>query len=207
MPKGVYKRSNKYKGKYCEGSIHQTDQGEIEVIKNLPREKGKQPRSIVRFTETGYTVNIQRSNIPLNKVKDRRKPSVYGVGYLDTDIKIPMRGSSSIIRRIYDLWANMLKRAYGNYKCQDMYTEVTVDKRWHSFKQFLNTIHMIEGYEEWEKNNGWHLDKDIKEYGNTIYSLDKCVFVPVEMNARAACYKRWHQKSLADVNTNGRIFE
>lgn len=183
--------------KYAVGTKHKTKQGELVVLelinKNLKLGIRNQ-RAVIMFTGTGWTANVQTSNIMADKVKDKRLPTVYGVGYLDTDMKIPARGT--IIRRVYDLWANMLKRAYHdtNTRNWDYYKDVTVDRRWHSFSHFLNTIIDVEGYDLWEKDSSMHLDKDIKVSGNKTYCKDSCKFVTNTENARAANYKRWHGK-------------
>lgn len=185
------------KAKYFAGEEYETPCGKVKILEILPRLKGVSGRSnkraVVRFVESGYTCNIQLSNLPTGKVKDRRQPTVYGVGYLDTDITIPQRGES-IVRRIYDLWANMLKRCYGDRDSRNWsyYKDVTVDKRWHSFKQFMSTIHMVEGYELWEKDSSMHLDKDLS--GSQVYSLTTTKFMTNSENARLACQKRWHGK-------------
>jgi hypothetical protein len=191
------RRSNMAKAKYFVGKEYETKVGRIKVLEIIPTCKGvpgrSNKRAVIRFMESGWTCNIQLSNLPLGKIKDRRKPSVYGVGYLDTDITIPTRGDS-IIRRTYDLWANMLKRCYGDMYSRnwEYYHDVTVDKRWHSFKQFLSTIHLVDGYTAWEKDSSMHLDKDKKE--SRVYGITGTCFITKEENAKLACLKRWHKK-------------
>ena len=102
-----------------------------------------------------------------------------------------MRGNS-IIRRAYDLWANMLKRCYGKYKT--CYEDCSVDKRWHSFKNFLNSLSELEGYELWERGEDVHLDKDIKGKGTRIYSKDTCMFVAASVNIKEGLHRRWHRE-------------
>ena len=163
--------------KYSVGSIHNVEgQGDLIIVEYLPKDlkKGiKNSRAVIRFLETGCTRNIQLSNILKGSVKDLKKPTVYGVGYLDTDMKIPTRESGSEIRRAYDLWANMIKRTV----IDKSYTDVTVDVRWHSFKNFLNSLPELDGYEAWRKGDDVHLDKDIKVKGSRVYSKDTCSFV------------------------------
>jgi hypothetical protein len=139
--------------KYKVGSIVNTPKGKIKILdytsgKRLPNNRRKHARATIRFIESGWVCNVQVTNIASGHIEDCRAKTVYGVGYLDTNMKIPTRGNS-IIRRVYDLWANMLKRCYGGY--DTCYTGCTVDKRWHSFKNFLNSVQELEGYEEWER--------------------------------------------------------
>lgn len=181
--------------KYKVGSIVDTPKGKIKILdytpgKRLPHNKKIHPRATIRFIESGWVCNVQTTNIASGHIEDHRAKTVYGVGYLDIDIKIPMRGNS-IIRRAYDLWANMLKRCYGGYKT--CYEGCTVDVRWHSFKNFLTSIQELEGYEKWERGENMHLDKDIKVKGNKVYSANTCMFVTAHDNIEDTLNRRWHK--------------
>jgi hypothetical protein len=180
--------------KYAVGSIVDTPKGKIKILeytpgKRLPNNKKQHPRATIRFVESGWVCNVQTTNIMTGHIEDCRAKTVYGVGYLDTDIKIPARGTS-VIRRAYDLWANMLKRCYGAYRT--CYTGCTVDKRWHSFKNFLNSIQQLEGYAEWEQDaSNMCLDKDMRVKGNKVYSQDTCMFITKHDNVVDALNRRW----------------
>lgn len=173
---------------------YETPKGLIKILsrtkkQKLPNGKVKHPRAVIQFVKTGTVIDVQTCNIKAGKFEDFMEPTVYGVGFLGSPIRIPARGSNSIIRKIYDLWANMLKRAYGNYKTS--YVVCRVDPRWHNFTTFLNTIHEVEGYEEWEKDSSMHLDKDIKKGYCNIYSRDHCKFVSATENAVDSLKRRW----------------
>lgn len=200
MPKGIYKRKPRIT-KYAPGTVHSTPAGDIIILEYL-HYKDRQNRVVIRFLETGYVANVQVTNIAAGKIKDRRKRTVYGVGYLGSEIKIPSRDSGSIIRRLYDLWANMLKRAYGGY--DKSYSDVEVDKRWHSFTTFMRTIVDVPGYLEWEKGENLVLDKDIRIPGNRVYSRDTCVFITPSENSSDASKRRWATESRQSFNTKGR---
>lgn len=178
MPKLL---NSPYKGKYKVGSTHSTHYGEIAVLEVLDgsRGRGSQTRVVIRFTATGSVRNVQANNISQGKVKDPAAPTVYGVGYIGSDLRIPQRGTSEV-RRVYDLWANMLKRAYGGF--DPAYTDVTVDTRWHSFTRFLNTLELIPGYDAWLSGEDVHLDKDLRVKGSRAYGLDTCWFIPATQN-------------------------
>lgn len=176
------------------GSIHHTKYGRLRIIEKWTQKESKargfsQARGIIEFIDTGYVANVQISNIKQDKIRDRRLPSVYGVGYLDCDLRIPSRDSGSEVRRIYDLWANMIKRCYGNYKCT--YVGVSVDPRWHSFKNFLNCVPELKGYGEWLKDSSMHLDKDIIDPTCKVYSKDTCQFVTAAANVSESSNRRW----------------
>lgn len=180
MPKGIYKRDSKYKGKYKLNSLHDTPVGVVQVLQE-PRQVNSNYRLVVKFVDTGTVLDCQQNNLGRGKVKDYNKPSVYGVGYIGSTLKIPMRGVSEI-RRAYDLWANMLKRSYGNY--DPSYADVSVDKRWHSFTNFMNTLPDVPGYDSWAIGLPMHFDKDLRVPGSRVYSLSTCWFIPPETNLK-----------------------
>ena len=178
------------------GKTYETPKGKIIVldrVKGYKKPNGSvvHPRAIIKFLKTGTVVSVQTANIKNGKFEDYIEPTVYGVGFIGSPIRIPDRGSNSIIRAIYDLWANMLKRVYGEYKGQ--YKDCSVDPRWLNFTTFLNTISEVKGYELWEKDHSYHLDKDGIGDGKT-YSRDTCQFITGGENSRIALDKRWHRK-------------
>lgn len=187
MPKGVYIRKPKAT-KYDVGAVHSTPYGNVVILERLPRAPGKQPRVIIKFLNTGSVANVQSCNLAGGRVRDPRAPTVYGVGYIGSDLTIPPRGASEL-RDLYDLWANMLKRAYGGYATS--YSGVTVDPRWHSFTTFVNTITEVTGFAQWREDKSYHLDKDIKVPGNRTYCKDTCMFVPGVENVRDSSKRRW----------------
>lgn len=180
MPKGIPKAGKRnYTSKYVAGAVANTASGEVRFLElwNAAEAKGRgfsNARAIVEFCNTGFVCNCQLANLIAGKVKDMRVPSVYGIGYLDMDMRIPTRESGSEIRRLYDLWANMLRRCYTP---EPGYEECTVDPRWHSFRVFMNTVQDVPGYSDWCASAGMHLDKDIRVPGNRVYSRDTCSFV------------------------------
>lgn len=185
MPKGIYQRDNKrISGKYAVGTLHKTSQGVLRILEQL-----EAPYVLAIFQCTGYVCKVRTSNIVADRVKNHRLPSVYGVGYLD-GMRIPPRGCEG--RRIYDLWANMLKRCYGGY--DSSYDGCTVDPRWHSYRQFLNSIMDLPGYLEFCAGADVHLDKDILIPGNKVYSAVACRFVPASENIRDSSVRRWARK-------------
>lgn len=195
--------------KYIPGAIVDTPNGRIKVISVKPGKRLKDkrllhPRAVIEILETGTVLDVQTTNIATGKFKDYRKPTVYGIGYIGSTIKIPQRSSGSVIRRLYDLWANMLKRAYMPYK--GSYTGVTVDKRWHNFTHFLNTIQLVPGYLKWEHMSSkrqYVLDKDIKIPGNKMYSMDRCLFVPQEENVRdSSRRRRWRGTNASTLTSS-----
>ena len=179
--------------KYFVGETYNTLKGQMRILERIPGKTSKDgihhhPRCVVRMLATGTVLSVQTTNIASGKFTDYRLPSVYGVGYIGSELKIPARGA--YVRRVYDLWANMLKRAYGEYK--DSYKGCTVDKRWHNFTNFINTLPQLTNYQHWEQGENYVLDKDIKIHGNKTYSLETCQFVPSSENIAESANRRWH---------------
>lgn len=179
---------------YSEGTIHETPKGTVRILKRKPGSKKPvlvHPRLVIEILATGTVLDVQQGNLKAGKFTDYMERSVYGVGYLGSNISIPNRKYNTIIRRVYDLWANMLKRAYGGYKT--CYKGATVEKRWHNFTNFLNTIHLVDGYDRWEKGENMRLDKDIKSGGKCReYSVENCIFVTPTENVSEMLKRRWH---------------
>lgn len=192
MPKGIYERKEKT-SKYAVGTVHDTPAGKIKILEFLRAQTGKRHRVVIRFLETGYVANVQCTNIASGKIKDHRKRTVYGVGYLGSSLRVPPRESGSIIRRLYDLWANMLKRVYGGY--DSSYVDVSVDVRWHSFEVFMSTVIDVPGYDKWERGENVVLDKDIKVPGSRTYSRDTCLFVSPSENSSDSSKRRWASRN------------
>ena len=142
--------------------------------------------------DSGFTTVAKETNILYGKVKDYWRPSVYGVGYLGATFKLPPRSSSDLLRRKYDLWANMLKRVYGNYadKWNADYSDVEVCPTWHNFLVFAEDVQHVPNYEAWVNNSCMCLDKDLAR--GRLYSKSTCVFITNEENLSEASLRRWH---------------
>jgi len=99
---------------------------------------------------------------------------VFGIGINDSNDPIKVNGK---LTKPYSIWKSILQRCYSN-KCHSIhptYQNCTVCEEWLQYSNFL----------KWYENNyveGYHIDKDILIEGNTIYSLDYCVFIPKELN-------------------------
>lgn len=114
---------------------------------------------------------LQRGNVIRGVVRDYYYPSVEGVGYLGTNRKV-----SSL--PAYHCWKRMLVRCYSeNYHSnRGTYRDCSVEKSWHNFTNF----------ESWFDENyveGYHLDKDLLEQGNRVYSKTTCCFIPDYLNS------------------------
>lgn len=136
---------------------------------------------LIKFTQTGYEVKVELSQIKKGTVKDRMFPEVMGIGIVgDSVTKVNGKHTKE-----YTLWRGILERCYNPKKHLKLPTYVGCSVS-ESFKYFPH-------FEDWCNkqisfglldNNGktFHLDKDLLFKGNKIYSEDTCVFVPQEIN-------------------------
>jgi len=105
--------------------------------------------------------------------KDRLFRSVYSVGFLGIGKYNTVNNQPA-----YKRWKRMLERCYNKeYLLNNpTYINCIVIDKWHNFQNFA----------KWFKENcvtGYHLDKDLINLGNKVYSPDNCIFVPQELNS------------------------
>lgn len=105
------------------------------------------------------------------------KRLVCGVGLND----IPMSGKSVALR----YWNNMLTRCYNpKYpRCKNNNRNTFVCEEWLTFSNF----------KKWFDENyvkGYHLDKDLIQKGNRVYSPQYCCFIPGEINTALTICER-----------------
>jgi len=108
-----------------------------------------------------------------------RRKKVQGVGINDATYftrKTSPSGERSVCP-YYARWSIMLKRCYNPYTESErlVYIGCTVSEDWLVFSNFRR----------WMKSQDWQgkqLDKDIKVFGNRVYSKDTCLFVSREAN-------------------------
>jgi hypothetical protein len=122
----------------------------------------------VQFDNGYIAKNVQYMNFKKTNIKDLFKKEVKGVGYL---------GGVERNGKAYACWSSMLQRCYDDKRhiTHPTYIGCTVDEEWHNFQNFRVF---------YEKNykKGYHLDKDLMNIGNKIYSEKNCSFVPREIN-------------------------
>ena len=154
--------------------------GDLEIIGKLKNRKVK-----VRFVDTGLELYAGYANILSGKVKDKLKPSVFGVGFIGAGNYSARDNSGST--RVYQTWHGIIERSYSEefQKNNHTYKGCTVCDEWHNFQNFA----------KWFDDNypcddlRYELDKDIKIDGNKIYSPDTCLFVTKKENLRKAHLK------------------
>ncbi len=88
--------------------------------------------------------------------------------------------------REYNLWWNMLGRAYDKdyHNEKPTYKEIVVCERWRNFQNFAEDINSMYGFNMVDdKGMYYQLDKDFINRGNKIYSKENCVFIPSALNS------------------------
>lgn len=108
-----------------------------------------------------------------------RKP-LYGVGINDFDYSVQTGGSSNkVIWKPYKTWGEMLRRCFDEKRKQTLpsYVNAGCCKEWEVLSGFLDWY-----LEQPYVDGSWQLDKDLLIKGNKIYSPDKCVLIPAEVN-------------------------
>lgn len=164
-------RANCGKVKY-EGKLFPTKQsGNLEVLEYVSATE-----VTVRFIETGYTTKCRLANIISGQIKDRLKPSVYGVGIVGE--KYPLENGKQ--SKEYNVWVRMLDRCYSTTNdTRKTYEGCEVTSSFRYFPFFKEWCHNQVGFGE----KGFALDKDILVKGNKVYSPETCCFVPREINS------------------------
>lgn len=150
----------------------------------------------VKFTNTGYESIVQACDIRRGKVKDKLKPSVYGVGFTgDGEFSTKDRDS-------HQCWVSMLARCYSKkfIARNPTYKGCIVCDEWHNFQNFAKWY-----YENYPKDGEkYQLDKDLSCCGERgkLYSPDTCLFVTAQVNSENA-----FAKSYKFVNPEGEIVD
>lgn len=152
------------------GEVYPTKDGDL-IVENYINAN----EVYIRFVKTGFTRTTTAGNIRKGAVKDLLHPNILDVGYLGSGKYLA--NSRRVKSTAYICWHNILKRCYcAKYQEKyPWYKDCTVDPLWHNFQNFAEWYYQnyIEGYE---------LDKDIKVFGNKVYSPDTCMFVEPIIN-------------------------
>lgn len=119
-------------------------------------------------------------NFKIGKIKNPYDRDLYGVGYHGVG-KWKVKDETGKWSRVYLCWRHMLERCYHEKSAHQYpayYGICTVCDEWHNFQTFA------EWYKarEYEIDGRLHLDKDIKNPGNTVYSPENCILVPQKIN-------------------------
>lgn len=141
-------------------------------------------------------VHTNYGNCKRGSIKNPYFPSVFNHGYLGlmSDGSKPIASVNRKMTREYYLWNHMLQRCYSStyHEKQSTYENVIVCNRWLCFANFLEDLPKIENYELWLNNDGYALDKDIKQQGvkNKVYALETVCFVTQSENSKERIERR-----------------
>lgn len=149
--------------------------GKFEVINKT---SGKLAKILVRFLDTGYETKIKPFDCTTGQVKDRLKPSRFGVGFVGIgSYKLTEKGKITLAG---SKWKSMLERCYcTKYQTRyPTYLGCSVDEEWHNFQNFAEWF-----YETYPKDGLYYeLDKDSLVQGNKVYSKNTCTWLSKKDN-------------------------
>lgn len=160
------------------GDVFVSDKyGEYTVVEYSHSDRSYRKHYYVIFTNTGYKEEFNANTIMNGKAIDYMAPTVHGIGYLGARAKSNPRVSKT--------WRSMIRRCYGFHSSSHIYRNVEVCDRWLNFQNFAEDYRHIDGYSEYEFENGkLVLDKDLKQIDevNKVYSLETCAFISSSEN-------------------------
>lgn len=176
------------------GDVFDTNNfGKFKIIGESKIRKGRSRCYDIEFIDTkSIRKDIARAEILRGEVKDYYKPKIAGVGYLGEGIM------QKDYKLEYSIWKHMLHRCY-NPKCDvyNMYGAkgVTVCERWHCFKNFVEDLPKIDGYnEELFRSKEIELDKDLKKTKpHKEYSLENCTFLSHKDNILVSKFQKMYR--------------
>ena len=133
---------------------------------------------LVEFINTGYQTRTIMSSVRNGAIKDRRYPSVYGVGYLGDTHNTSVKG---VLNKQGDLWKNMMERCYSK-KLHERFPSYIGCEVSDYFKNFSNFYEWCQDQTGFNCDD-YELDKDLLIKGNKTYSIETCVFLPHIINS------------------------
>lgn len=158
--------------------------GDFQILNIFRKSDGKRNRKMcrIRFVDTQYEKEVRYDNALSGQVKDDSLSDLFGCEGYSTS-------------REYAVWRMMMQRCYDpshkgyrNYGAKGVF----VCDRWHIFRNFLEDIKKIEGYnEELFRKGKLDLDKDRKSKELKMYSLETCKFLSRSENLKG---RRWAKK-------------
>lgn len=149
----------------------------------------KNPKVVIKFTNTGYEKTVFRNKALNGKVRDPYCITKCGVGYLGETEFVDYDKECGY--RIQAIWADMIGRCYNpnneNYQYYGA-KGVRVCERWHCYANFLQDFINMDNYDNWKMSTdrSYHLDKDYLQQhlpiNQRVYSPDTCMLVPITFN-------------------------
>lgn len=167
------------------GQVFETNiNGSFEIIEKI---SGRYNKVRIKFIETGWVTTTQFKNVNDGSIKDKMRPSRFGVGFIG-DGKYRLRENNKVAECAV-AWKSMLERCYcPKYREKfPTYEGCTVCDEWHNFQNFA---------EWWYENHPsdgvkYQLDKDKLVKGNKTYSPKTCTFLTLAENVRVSKAKEF----------------
>lgn len=136
--------------------------------------------------------------------KSHRRP-ILGVGINDADYCVKYRENGTVLScPIYSVWKDMLYRCYSvSFKNKfKTYANCELAKEWLVFSNFKKW--MLQ--QPWENRD---LDKDLLVPGNKIYTPNKCLFIPHEINLVVVrrCFNRGKWPQGVSYNRKDNVYQ
>lgn len=133
----------------------------------------------IQFVDTNNISIIQKGDLLRGNFSDNFSRTVCGVGYKG-NYKSVKNYKDYEVKHLYHIWNKMISRCYN--KKDSGFKDyggrgIFVDKRWHSFENFLRDVRYVPQFFLARENRfkKWHLDKDY--YKSNCYSPDTCVWL------------------------------
>jgi len=159
------------------GQFYQTKDGLVEVLECVSKEE-----ILIEFVEYKSTKIVHSGNLRKGNVRNRNKPSVYGVGIIGDGQYNPYYNHTST--PAYVAWNGMLCRTQKPKTTNEIrnYSDVTIEFEWFYFQKFAEWY-----YKQTNKFGNvdfkWELDKDFKIPGNRTYGPNVCYVLPKAINS------------------------
>lgn len=185
----------------------------IWILKTFRRHTDNELYVSIYFPKTGYKTVAPYNQVRTGEVKDRRKPTVLGLGYLGDKYEELKRDDPILCKALYDRWKFMIYRCYNeNHKSHKSYfdKDVRVCERWHSFSSFFYDAQELVG---WDRQllleNKISLDKDARQFNedtNKVYSPSTCIWLSAkEQQKYVDHYTPQKKVTLKVIHPDGRI--
>lgn len=133
----------------------------------------------VQFENDYIAKNVTYQNFQQGSIKNPYFPNIFEVGYIgEGKYKTKFNDENSTQ---YSHWKDVLRRCYSKeyHLKKPTYYGCSVYEEWHNFQNFAKWFD--ENYYTVD-NELMHIDKDILQKGNKIYSPETCIFVPQTIN-------------------------
>ena len=157
-----------------EGAMFQTNSSGIVVVEEYVSNKEVH----IKFIDTGYRTTVNMGNVIRGRVKDKLKPTVFGVGITGD---VPNKITDGDVFKEYKVWSKMLQRCYDVklHERYNTYIGCSVSDNFRYFQYFKEWCNNQVGFDQ----PNFELDKDLLMKGNKIYSEDTCLFLPHQINS------------------------